>query len=70
MRKTPRSPNREVKTHQTKNVKEKELSKLPLCEEMEDVGEPPNGHEFLGVNLPQNSKNVFPKMGVSPNSNF
>ena len=63
-------PQCEGNTHNIQKREGKQLSKLPLREEMEDVGEQPNGHVFWGVNFPQKSKNVFPKMGSSPNSNF
>ena len=48
----------------------KQLSKLPLHEEMEDMGEQKNGHAFLGVNLPHKSKSCFPKIDGFSNSNL
>jgi len=68
-------PNVKENTHGRQKCEGKQLSKLPLREEMEDVGEPPNGHAFLGVNLPQKSKTfsqkwVLPQIRISDSHTF
>jgi len=63
-------PNVKENTHGRQKCEGKQLSKLPLREEMEDVGEQPIGHAFMGVNLPQKSNSHFPKTDGFSNSNL
>ena len=53
-----------------KNVREKELSQLPIAWGMEDVRGQQHGHAFLGANLPQKSKLCFPTTYGFSNSNL